>query len=229
MKTVTAQDLIDKFRLAVESVAPAFTDEEICEFLTQGQLTLVKELLSMPISFPAGVLHRKDHDLNTEMESMASGPYSDTPIYYKNLSNLDILKFLSAMVIVDDSDNYKYYSTINIDPQSIDKFVVTVTNTPYLEKPVVTYTALEKDDVDYKNLIVIFGKNHNVGANPVYAHVEYITYPTPISVSAPSAPIEFPELADQIVEVAKALALKSLYEVNAFSAAPTQTNNQEER
>lgn len=225
MKIVTAQDLIDKFRLAVESVAPAFTDEEICEFLTQGQLLLVKELLSLPIIFPAGVLHRKEHDLDNAMIPMSEGAYSDTPIYYKDLSNLNILKFISAMVVVD---NIKYYTTTTIDPKNINKFIVTETNTPYLEKPVVTYTALKKDSVDYKNLIVIFGKNHNVDGSDVYAQVEYITYPAPILSTSLSTPIEFPELAEQIVEMAKTLALKSLYETNPSNAVSSNAPNKQE-
>ena len=230
MKTVTAQDLIDKFRLAVESVAPAFTDEEICEFLTQGQLLLVKELLSLPIIFPAGVLHRKEHDLDNAMIPMSEGAYSDTPIYYKDLSksNLNILKFISAMVVVDNMPSLKYYTTTTIDPKNINKFIVTETNTPYLEKPVVTYTALKKDSVDYKNLIVIFGKNHNVDGSDVYAQVEYITYPAPILSTSLDTPIEFPELAEQIVEMAKTLALKSLYETNPSNAVSSNAPNKQE-
>ena len=227
MKTVTAQDLIDKFRLAVESVAPAFTDEEICEFLTQGQLLLVKELLSLPIIFPAGVLHKKEHDLDNAMIPMSEGAYSDTPIYYKDLSNLSILKFISAMVVVDNMPSLKYYTTTTIDPKNINKFIVTETNTPYLEKPVVTYTALKKDSVGYKNLIVIFGKNHNVDGSDVYAQVEYITYPAPI-LSTSLTPIEFPELAEQIVEMAKTLALKSLYETNPSNAVSSNAPNKQE-
>lgn len=226
MKIVTAQDLIDKFRLAVESVAPAFTDEEICEFLTQGQLLLVKELLSLPIIFPAGVLHRKEHD--NAMIPMSEGAYSDTPIYYKDLSNLHILKFISAMVVVDNTPSLKYYTTTTIDPKNINKFIVTETNTPYLEKPVVTYTALKKDNVDYKNLIVIFGKNHNVDGSDVYAQVEYITYPAPILSTSLDTPIEFPELAEQIVEMAKTLALKSLYETNPSNAVSSNAPNKQE-
>ena len=228
MKNVTAQDLIDKFRLAVESVAPAFTDEEICEFLTQGQLLLVKELLSLPIIFPAGVLHRKEHDLDNAMIPMSEGAYSDTPIYYKDLSNLHILKFISAMVVVDNTPSLKYYTTTTIDPKNINKFIVTETNTPYLEKPVVTYTALKKDTVDYKNLIVIFGKNHNVDGSDVYAQVEYITYPAPILSTSLDTPIEFPELAEQIVEMAKTLALKSLYETNPSNAVSSNAPNKQE-
>lgn len=224
MKIVTAQDLIDKFRLAVESVAPAFTDEEICEFLTQGQLLLVKELLSLPIIFPAGVLHRKEHDLDNAMIPMSEGAYSDTPIYYKDLSNLNILKFISAMVVVNNMASLKYYTTTTIDPKNINKFIVTETNTPYLEKPVVTYTALKKDSVD-KNLIVIFGKNHNVDGSYVYAQVEYITYPAPI---LSTSLIEFPELAEQIVEMAKTLALKSLYETNPSNAVSSNAPNKQE-
>lgn len=228
MKIVTAQDLIDKFRLAVESVAPAFTDEEICEFLTQGQLLLVKELLSLPIIFPAGVLHRKEHDLDNAMIPMSEGAYSDTPIYYKDLSNLNILKFISAMVVVGNMASLKYYTTTTIDPKNINKFIVTETNTPYLEKPVVTYTALKKDSVDYKNLIVIFGKNHNVDDSDVYAQVEYITYPAPILSTSLYTPIEFPELAEQIVEMAKTLALKSLYETNPSNAVSSNAPNKQE-
>lgn len=227
MKTVTAQDLIDKFRLAVESVAPAFTDEEICEFLTQGQLLLVKELLSLPIIFPAGVLH-KEHDLDNAMIPMSEGAYSNTPIYYKDLSNLNILKFISAMVVVDNMPSLKYYTTTTIDPKNINKFIVTETNTPYLEKPVVTYTALKKDSVGYKNLIVIFGKNHNVDGSDVYAQVEYITYPAPILSTSLDTPIEFPELAEQIVEMAKTLALKSLYETNPSNTVSSNAPNKQE-
>lgn len=220
----TGAELAYKFRLAIEAVAPGFTDTEISEFLTQGQIALVKEALGTPFLMPISRLHRMQVFDNGAFLSreMTNFLYRDSYVFRGELSEsvLKLEDVLTAIITMDNNDIY--YSTQVVDPSNISKFLTTATNKPYLERPVSTVTSLLNND-DNRELLVIYGANHPVSQiSNVAAIVEYVTYPKPIDATDDVNPIEFPEFADDIVNVATSLALKSLYNIQGLTQQEQQ-------
>jgi len=231
---MTGKELADKFRLAVESVAPGFTTDEISEFLTQGQLALVKSVLTTPLTMPLARLHRLEYyraevpgEEFTRVTSNAL--YGNSWVYKKTISD-GVLKLINVGITALLDNSSVYYSTQPIDSSSIHKFLNTATNKPYLEKPVVTVTSMfQETPHEHKDIILIFGDNHNFSDKStvnIGGVVEYVTYPIKIDAGDEVIPIQFPEFADDIVEKAAMLALRSLYDVQGIAQQAGQSKQE---
>lgn len=223
---MTGKDLIYKFRLSVEAVVPAFTDTEIIEFLNQAQLKLCYQLINTPFT---NVLHVKTSILNPTVNN-EFGPYTNS--FKFNISH-DALNYVSGVFIFKSKDSGAIIKLLPLEIVNsvfIRKFISYPNNIVYLDKPVLFISNLFKDitsEVFSKDLICILPNDINIDISETSSfdyefQIDYYKTPELIKNNDVDS-IELPEIADEIVNVAKTIALGSIY---LGQGAQNQTQSQ---
>lgn len=216
---MNGEDLITKFRISVEAVVPAFTDNEILEFLNQAQLAVCLKLIPNDI---VNKLYKKrifDNNPSTNYDrfddSLIFGNYTKTFTF--NLDDL-ILKFTGGRCIItynNGNDNMVLPIEI-VNSIFINKFISYPNNKVYLDKPVLFITSINELNLNTdksKNLIIITPNEEDLNIDNstgiVYKfEIDYYRVP---SIITKTTNVEFEELASDIVETAKQIALNSIY------------------
>lgn len=223
---MTGKDLINKFRLSVEAVTPAFTDTEIIEFLNQAQLKLCYQLLNTPFT---NVLHVKTSILNPTINN-EFGPY--TTSFKFNLPH-NVISYVGGVFIFKSKEFSNIIKLLPLEIVNsifIRKFISYPSNIVYLDKPVLFISNIFKEsnsEIFSKDLISILPNDIEIDISETSPfsyefQIDYYKVPELIKNNNTDS-IEIPELADEIVNVARTIALGTIY---IGSGTQNQTQSQ---